>query len=114
MRPLQQAKLSLLAAVIFMAPLLCVRFCQLRDVVAHGTSLTGMAGMVHTHHANDGEHHTPLNELKQMVLAVTEFVPTAMLAIVVIVMALHVVPITRRLRRMALDVLTPPPRFCAV
>lgn len=120
MRLLRQAKLSLLAAAIFMAPLLCLRFCQLREDVAHTASPASMAHAHahavpgHAQHTDDGEHHAPLNDLKQMMLAVTEFVPVAVLAFVIAVTASRAIPIAHRLRKMTLDVLTPPPRFSSI
>ncbi len=96
--------------MIFLAPMLCVRFCQLKAEVAAfaPTSLEEVA----MHHAPGHAHanQPPLNELQQMVISVTEFLPVlALLVALLIAIAARIVHI-RLPRALTFDVITPPPR----
>ncbi len=116
MRVFRMAITLLASAMIFLAPMLCVRFCQLKAEVAASAPLS--FGEMALHHAPEYVHeHThahanqaPLNELQQMVTSVTEFLPAVALLAVLLTVATARIVKTRLPRALAFDVITPPPR----
>ena len=121
MRLIHRFTSIVLTALVIFAPLLCVRFCQLHAaaLLALPTSMTRVAMTMHhaAGHQHDAPadvahtHHVPLDELKQMVTAVTEFVVApASFATLMLVVLLASLCIAMP-RRLAPRVPTPPPKF---
>ncbi|MFN4294121.1 MAG: hypothetical protein ACK4JD_08315 [Thermoflexales bacterium] len=124
MRALRQVTLLFVAGLVLIAPLLCVRFCELQRHIArpritlaemarlHALSLSERKSQQHTH--DHGDDRAPLMRLKQMVNSVTEFLLTLSLAIGASAAVRRFVILRLRLSQPALAVPTPPPRLCTI
>lgn len=117
----RRAVLITIATVVLMAPLVCMRFCQLMADMP-GTAATSMDGMdahgTHgTHGAHDAAsntHHAPLNHMRELVNAVTDYVTTQpAFAVLLVVVALVAMAYAQRVR-ISFDVPHPPPRLLAI
>lgn len=108
-----------LVMLLIYAPLICLRYCELRAELAGRPHLTPGERMVLRHitglatpQPDRPEHggHAPLNELATMLAAATEYViPTVLLALAALVWRLWQTPLMNT-RRMLSDTTTPPPR----
>ena len=128
MRLIHRFVTIVLTALVMFAPLLCVRFCHLRAEVEQMATLATMTPVAqtmpdmsmmpvmhydsaHTPASGTHEHHAPLDELKQMVTAVTEFVVApAPFATVIVVIRLALLRASMP-RLLMSQVPTPPPKF---
>ena len=110
-----------LVVLLIYAPLICLRYCELRAELAGHPHLTPGERMALRHEAglatpapdqrNSGEH-APLNELATMVAAATEYViPALLLALALLIWRMRQPPFVDAGRALP-DALTPPPRTC--
>jgi hypothetical protein len=84
----RKAALLLVGAIVLLAPIACVRFCQLQSVPMRRSSAVWLAEIARLHalrldereaqqsHHHAGDHHAPLSRIRQLVLSVTEFMLT--------------------------------------
>ena len=130
MRLARKAALLLVGAIVLLAPIACVRFCQLQSVPVRRSSAAWLAEIARLHalrldereaqpshhHAGDhphhhaGDHHAPLSRIRQLVLSVTEFVLTQYEWPGVIVVGLWMMLLMSRPAQPLLLVPEPPPR----
>lgn len=103
------------------APLICLRYCELRAEMAGQRHVTPAAHMALRHepaqtvvsqdHGNAHGGHVPLDELRTMLAAVTEYV----ISVLVLALMLLAWRLRRALNPQAMhpphDILTPPPRM---
>jgi hypothetical protein len=116
----------LAVSLIVLAPLACVRFCELRAAVTgadHGATFASALAAAHAPrrgahvhaqaHAHGGEEsrrHPPLRELQKAIAAVTEFVTSPVVVLTLVVLSLAAASRMPWPRHMSLGVPKPPPR----
>jgi len=122
MRLARKAALLLVGAIVLLAPIACVRFCQLQSVPVRRSSAAWLAEIARLHalrldereaqpsHHHAGDHHAPLSRIRQLVLSVTEFVLTQYEWPGVIVVGLWMMLLMSRPAQPLLLVPEPPPR----
>ncbi len=118
----RKAALLLVGAIVLLAPIACVRLCQLQSVSMRQSAAVWLAEIARLHalrldereaqqsrhHA--GDHHAPLSRIRQLVLSVTEFVLTQCEWPGVVVVGLWTMLLLLRLAQPILRVPEPPPR----
>lgn len=117
MRAHRSLGLLLLIGAMLMAPLLCVRFCELQHMTAVRPERSpAELARLHAlgHHEREAEsrahHRALLNRLKQMVVSLTEFVLMTAIASGVVVAVLWAPACLPSLYTPFIAVPTPPPR----
>ena len=108
-----------LIMLLIYAPLICLRYCELRAELAGRPHLTSGERMILRHVAglaapapDQPEHgqHAPLNELAIMLIAATEYViPGPLLLLAVLIWRIRQMPFMD-VGPVLFDTVTPPPR----
>ena len=118
----RKAALLLVGAIVLLAPIACVRFCQLQGVPMRRSSAAWLAEIARLHalrldereaqpsHHHTGDHHAPLSRIRQLVLSVTEFVLTQYEWPGVVIVGLWMMLLMLRPAQPLLLVPEPPPR----
>ena len=118
----RKAALLLVGAIVLLAPIACVRFCQLQSVPMRRSSAAWLAEIARLHalrldereaqpsHHHTGDHHAPLSRIRQLVLSVTEFVLTQYEWPGVVIVGLWMMLLMLRPAQSLLLVPEPPPR----
>ena len=118
----RKAALLLVGAIVLLAPIACVRFCQLQSVPMRRSSAAWLAEIARLHalrldereaqpsHHHTGDHHAPLSRIRQLVLSVTEFVLTQYEWPGVVIVGLWMMLLMLRPAQPLLLVPEPPPR----
>jgi hypothetical protein len=118
----RKAALLLVGAIVLLAPIACVRFCQLQSVPMRRSSAAWLAEIPRLHalrldereaqqsHHHTGDHHAPLSRIRQLVLSVTEFVLTQYEWPGVVIVGLWMMLLMLRPAQPLLLVPEPPPR----
>jgi len=122
MQLIRKAALLLVSGMMLLAPLACLRFCQLQSILAQRQSSAWLAEIARLHalnldereaqqpHQQDDCHHAPLSRIRHLVLSVTEFLLVEGGLFQVVVVLLWMVTLSLRLVQPPLCVPKPPPR----
>jgi hypothetical protein len=121
MRATRVASTLLVSVLILIAPLLCVRICEVRAAVAAQTPITReeMAlrhapGHLHTSRTQNNAPHAPLSELQKLVKAITEYLPAKFSYVAPVIVMLLIAASFGWLYRTPAKVITPPPRLASL
>lgn len=123
-RPGREIVRFLIALSLIYAPLLCLRFCQAVHAVRfHGNvseiDSAARLALSHTGHfaspapAAQDEHHPPLNEITQMLTAMTDVLPLFVVFIALMHMGGAIVMQMALRSKIPADIPTPPPKLAS-
>lgn len=118
--PLRAAFAGFLALLFSLAPLICIRFCELRHWSLAGQAVVSLHDTPHAmaHHGHSAHqvpepaaHHAPLNEFGDMLRAIVELLPIAVVAIAILVSRMLRCAVMLQPFMPGSAPRTPPPRF---
>jgi hypothetical protein len=123
-----QASAALLAAIcLLLGPILCARLCQLSDLLVRAQTAASSNQVLALHHAGMNGHadeseqlpvshpHPPLEQMKQLMLGVTEALPRLILFAAVLIALGSAASLDHRAdSQHSPDVPHPPPRPLAL